>query len=224
MAEIGSAVWSEPWEVDRRLSELGEGLSRELLRELIMRAQAAYAASTPHHPRNFASISRWGNGIASMRDLLVPFAWVAVDRSGQPLILNPAGNLAITISGADEYAGRDGDRQPRSTAKGAVTIRAVERNAMLFADWEKEARAEDEAAEIVARNTWFLLMHLDKSAHQLRAELSHPTGLDIDRRISRWSERILLSPLDIDPTISDSLVDDEGPDDGDVTIEFKRRA
>ena len=223
MANAESIVWFEPWDVNRRLAELGAGLTASVLRETVERAHAAFAACTPHHPRNFAPISRWGNGIAAIRDLLVPVGWEILDRDGQPLVVSPAGP-AITISGANENTGRNGDIQPRTSSKGTVTVEAVAKNAYLFPDMEAEARAKAQKDEAIARNTWFLLIYLDRFIGQVRSELSHPTKLDDARRIIEWSERIILSPFDIDPnpTMGNGL-SDEGPDDGDITIEIKRR-
>jgi transcription antitermination factor NusG len=223
MAAGESVVRSEPWDVDRRLTELGNGLTRALLTEVISRATAAHMACTPHHPRNFAPIARWGNGIAAMRDQLVPFAWASADRDGQPLIVNPDGELAITISGADKQTGRDGDVQPRTSAKGAVTVEAVEQNGYLFSDMEADAMEKARVEARFVKNTWFLLMHFDRVTGQVRSELSHPTKTDEERRIVGWSERILLEPFEFDPTAL-AVIGDEGPDDGDVTIEIKRRS
>lgn len=223
MTNAESTVWFEPWDVNRRLAELGEGLTPALLREAVERAHAAYAACTLHHPVNFAPISRWGNGIAAIRDLLVPVGWESLDRDGQPLVVSLAGT-AITISGADAQTGQKGDAQPRTSSKGSVTIEAVARNKYLFEDMEAEAKEKDEKDEVIARNTWFLLIHLDRSISQVRFELSHPTKLDDARRIIEWSERIILPAFDIEPVIDSGLRDDSGPENGDITIEIKRRA
>lgn len=221
MVSAEPIVWFEPWDVNRRLEELGKGLTPAKLKEAVERAHAAYAACTPHHPRNFAPISRWGNGIAALRDLLVP-EWESLERDGQPLVVSPAGT-AITISGANTHTGRKDEVQPRTNSKGIVTIEAVEKNKCLFPDMEAEARARDEMDAAIARNTWFLLIHLDRSIGQVRSELSRPTKLDNLRRIIEWSERILLSPFDIDPTVGSGLSSEDGPEDGDITIEIKRR-
>jgi hypothetical protein len=222
MGNAEPIVRFEPWDVNRRLTELGEGLTVAVLGQTVERAHAAYAACTPHHPRNFAPITRWGNGIAALRDLLVPL-WESMDRDGQPLIVSPAGT-AITISGANAHTGRKGDIQPRTSSKGTVTVEAVARNGYLFPYMEAEAEAKAKKDEAIARNTWFLLIHLDRFIGQVRSELSHPTKLDDMRRVIEWSERIILPPFDIDPTIDSSSLSDESPDDGDITIEIKRRA
>jgi hypothetical protein len=203
--------------------ELGDGLTRAVLTEVVSRATAAHMACTPHHPRNFAPITRWGNGIAAMRDLLVPLEWTSADRDGQPLVVNPAGGLAITISGADKQTGLDGDVQPRTSAKGAVTVEEVEQNGYLFSDMEADAMEKAIAAGRFVKDTWFLLMHFDRVTGQVRSELSRPAKVDEERRIVGWSERILLEPFDFDSTAM-TVVGDEGPDDGDITIEIKRRA
>jgi hypothetical protein len=217
-------IWSEPWDVDKRLAELGKGLTRPLLAEVVARATAAYMACTPFHPRNFAPISRWGNGVAAIRERLVPFAWTLADRDGQPLIVNPGETLAITISGADKQTGKNtDDLQPRTPTKGTITVDAVERNGFLFAEMEADAmqKAREEARFI--KNTWFLLLHFDRVTGQVRSELSLPSKIDDERRIVGWWERILLEPFEFDTTPLNAS-GDEGPDDGDISIEIKRRA
>jgi hypothetical protein len=218
-------IWSEPWDVDKRLAELGQGLTRSLLSEVVRRATAAFMACTPFHPRNFAPISRWGNGIAAFRELLVPYAWTSVDRDGQPLVVNPDETLAITITGADKQTGKksDDDRiQPRTSAKGQITVDAVEINGFLFADMEADAMQKARSEARFVKNTWFLLLHMDRVTGQVHSELSLPSKLDEERRIIRWFERILLEPFEVDTTPLNAA-NDEGPDDGDITIEIKRR-
>jgi hypothetical protein len=217
-------IWLEPWDVDRRLAELGKGLTRALIAEVVARATAAYMACTPFHPRNFAPISRWGNGIAAMRELLVPRDWIPADRDGQPLIVSPDEALAITISSADKQTGKDTDGiQPRTSAKGAVTVNAVEINGFLFAEMEADAMQKARSEARFVKNTWFLLMHFDRFTGQVRSELSLPSEIDDERRIVGWWERILLEPFEFDTTPLNAAGDDEGPDDGDITIEIKRR-
>src|ERR1700742_2927852 len=153
-----SVIWSEPWDVDKRLSEIGQGLTRSLLSDVVARATAAYMACTPFYPRNFAPISRWGNGIATMRELLVPYAWISADRDGQPLIVSPGGISAITISGADKQTGKISDDgiQPRTSSKGTVTVDAVETNGFLFAEMEADAMEKARSEARFVKNTWFL--------------------------------------------------------------------
>ena len=218
-----SVVRKEAWDVDARLAELGNGITRQVLKDVVFRATAAYAACTPHHPRNFAPISRWGNGTAALRDLLVPFSWTCADRNGQPLTVNPSGTLAITLSSADEHTGQDGEIQPRTSIKGSVTVEAVERNGFLFADMEADAEAKARAEAEFVKSTWFLLMYTNLVTGQVQAELSHPTQTDDERRVIKWSERLLLDPTDFDVTPLTNT-GYEGPDDGDITIEFMRRA
>lgn len=216
------SIWEEPWDVNRRLNELG--LTEDVLRQSIMRAQAAWAQCTPHHPRPFAAIVTWGEGMCALRDLLIPRGWSCADDRGLPLAVNPQGTLAITIQSGDENTGRVGQGQPRtSSGHGPATIDFVQQNAYLFPDMEAEARARFEQERQRAKNTWVLLLKRDSVLGQVRCELSHPTAMDEENRIVGWSERIILPPVEFDPT-PDIAADDGGPDDGEITIDIKRRA
>ena len=107
-------IWTEPWDVNRRLQELDKGLTQDVLREAVTRAHAAWAACTPHHPRAYAGISSWAEGMRSLRDLLIPRDWSSRDNRGQPLAVNSFGTLAITVLSGDETTGKVGQGQPRT--------------------------------------------------------------------------------------------------------------
>src|SRR5580698_10677865 len=95
-------VWTEPWDVNRRLAEIGKGLDQDVLRYAAERAQAAWAACTPHHPRCFLGIARWAEGNRGLRDKLILHSWQIDDNRGQPLVVSPDGQSAITVLSGDE--------------------------------------------------------------------------------------------------------------------------
>jgi hypothetical protein len=216
--------WFEPWDVNRRLRELSDALTTDVLIEAVTRAQAAWAACTRHHPRSFAGIASWAEGIRTLRDQLTPFNWSSEDDRGQPRAVDPEGILAITVLSGDEITGKVGQGQPRTkTGHGPATIEFVDTNAYLWPQWESEARASLERERILEKNTWVLLMYRDTKLGQVRCELSHPTGMDGENRIISWSERIILPPVEFEP-IPENVTMNEGPDDGEITIDIKRRA
>ena len=73
-------------------------------------------------------------------------------------------------------------------------------------------------------NTWMLLIHYDKGLGQVRSELSKPVAADPDGIIVGWSERIILSPFDVEPDFNALPDEGSGPDGGEIDIEIKRRA
>jgi hypothetical protein len=216
-------VWTEPWDVDRKLAALAEGLTQEILRETVRRAHAGWATCTPHHPRGYAGITRWAEGIRALRDQLVPEGWSSEDDRGQPLTVDASGSLAITVLSGDEITGKVEQGQPRTSAgHGPATVEFVDQNAFLFPQMEAEARAKQEQQLRRAKNTWVLLLHRDGKLGQVRCELSLPTAMGVEGRIVTWSERIILPPVEFEPT-PDSVMSSGGPDDGEITIDIKRR-
>lgn len=217
-------IVTEPWDVDRRLAELADGLTQEVLKEAVRRAQAAWAACTPHHPRVYAGITNWAEGIRALRDLLVPVAWTSEENRGQPFVVDPSGALAITVLSGDANTGKVGEGQPRTSAgHGPATVEFVDQNAFLWPHMEAERLEKQAKQRKLAKNTWVLLLHRDKSLGQVRCELSHATGVDPENRIISWSERIILPPVDFEPT-PENIRNAEGPDDGEITIDIQRRA
>ena len=66
--------------------------------------------------------------------------------------------------------------------------------------------------------TWFLLLH--RAGAEVRCELSLPSLLSEDGRITRWQERIMLPPIPLDSNEMD-IVAPKGPD---PDIHVKRKA
>jgi hypothetical protein len=213
------SVWKEPWDVDRRLAELGQ--TRTALRTAVERAQAAWAACTPNYPRNFPGIASWANAICALRDLGAPDGWLGVDDLGQPLCVK--GDVALTAASGDENTGRTTGPQPQTkSSKGPVMAKAIDRNAYLFPQMQQDA--DEEIARQVARakNTWVLLMYRDEVVGEVRCELSRPIRMDQDRHIDEWSERIILDPVEFEVTESGNA-EGGGEDGGEISIEIRRR-
>jgi hypothetical protein len=65
--------------------------------------------------------------------------------------------------------------------------------------------------------TWFLLLH--QAASELRGELSLPSQMSPDGRITHWQERIILTSIPLDEAVT--VAAPQGPD---VDIDVKRKA
>jgi hypothetical protein len=155
---------------------------------------------------------------------LVLEGWKRFNDTNQPLIVRPDNALALTCTSADANTGREGLYDPKTnSSKGPRTLEKVALNGWLF-----ESMAADEAAKVDAinkqrMNTWMLLLHYDKVAEQVRSELSRPVAADPDGVISGWSERIILTPFDVEPTYTALSEEGDGPNDGEIAIEIRRR-
>lgn len=221
--QLERRVFKDVPEVDARLAELG--LEQELLLQAAQRGLAAFAACTPHHPRNYPALASWAETFRGLSDLLVvhPYRWTKLDDNGQPQVHSLSGLIAITVAGGDSNTGRIGDAEPKTSAsKGDTTSRAMLMNAFLFPDMEADARAKLE--KMNRRQTWFLLIHRDLVAGEMRCELSMPISMSEDRRIDGWAERILLRPTSFDAALLQGIPDEPTPLTDEVKIELKRRA
>lgn len=213
-------VWTEPWDVNRRLTELG--LTRAALRTAVERGQAAWAACTANHPRNFPGIAGWAEAVCALGDELAPNGWQRIEDNGQPLVVK--GDVALTAASGDENTGRNAESQPRTRAsKGPVTVEAIHRNAYLFPQMQEDADKKNALIQARAQNTWVLLMHRDEVAGEVRCELSRPIRMDQERHIVEWSERIILDPVDFEGLETGKVEDEGGGDGGDISIEIRRR-
>lgn len=217
-------VLTEPWEVNRRLAELG--LPENALQEAAKSGLAAWAACTPNHPTMYPGIVAWGETTRVLRDHLVLLGWNAINESGQALVVNASGTIAVMVAGGDENTGIHSLNDPRTkSAKGPKTIEAIQRNQWLFPEMEEEDRHSHEARG--KRQTWVLLLARDMQAGELRAELSIPMHMTDDCRISEWSERVILGPIPFGG-IDQSLTRGGAPSDPgktpEIVVEIKRRA
>lgn len=221
MTEAAKRVFTDPWEVNRRLAELG--VTAEILMKSVESSQAARNACTENDPPNFAGIAGWAAAVRSMREDLGLEGWTRLDDTGQPLIVRRDGRLALTCTSADENTGRASDPKTKS-CKGPRTLEKVETNNWLFTEIAEAEAARIDSINRRRLNTWMLLIHYDKVLGQVRSELSRPVEADPEGHIVGWSERIILPPFDVEP-IYEALPDDgSNSDGGDIEIDIKRRA
>ncbi len=122
MAVVETKVSREPWDVDRRLAELG--LNREKL--LLVRdvAISESANATPFHAANAAGTFAYHNGTWALRDQFVGDDWYVDRADGIEAIKSDATGIRIAYSNVDQAADDDHMPQPR-TKKGAGAERAA---------------------------------------------------------------------------------------------------
>jgi len=216
-------VLTEPWDVNKRLAEIG--VTSEILIKAVEASQAARAACTENDAPNFPGIAAWNGAVRSIREDLVLEEWRRLNDTGQPLIVRPDNALAITCTSADENTGKEGEFDPKTNScKGPRTLEKIELNGWLFLELEQDAAAKVEAINKQRMNTWMLLIHYDKGLGQVRSELSKPVAADPDGIIVGWSERIILPSFDVEPEFSALPDEGSGPDGGEIDIDIKRRA
>jgi hypothetical protein len=124
--------------------------------------------------------------------------------------------MAIAVVRGDIGTG-DPDVVPSTQhPRGKVTIERVAQNGFLpFYDVPPFA-APDPGETVVA--TWLLLHH--RKGGELFCEMSFPTEINASGYVESWGERIILTPIQLDP--ARMPVSDEPAVNPDVTV--RRRA
>ena len=105
--------------------------------------------------------------------------------------------------------------QATSTPKGPMTVGCVRENRqLLLFNTEETARA----SEPEKRETWILLIH--PQSKMTRCELSLPAAIDEHGYIFRWTERLILKPVEIDEEFRENYDFEEGAE---FDVEVSRR-
>src|SRR4051794_36717405 len=93
---LAAKVYSAPWDVNRRLSELG--LEEEVMRRPVQRGLAAWASCTLNHPPISAGSWAWAETVCGIREELVPGGWERSNESNLPLTINPDRTVALCVN------------------------------------------------------------------------------------------------------------------------------
>jgi hypothetical protein len=215
-----TVVRADRIEVHDRVAELG--LTVEEFHDVLNRAEAERRTCTGFDPPGLPGSVFWGRVVRFLREAYVPKGWKARNVDQLPLLISPDRGLAVTASSGDWATGLSSLYTPKTRhPKGAATGRRVEANQFtipgLPADLTEDADEDDSLV------TWVLLYFHERGDEQttLRCELSLPLEIGARGKIDRWSERIILPPLDFPEDVIGlgGVQDDEGPGAIDVPIE-----
>ena len=205
---MSTIVCIHPLEVAERLG----GLSLDIgtIRQAVTFGQSYVAESTAHDPPSSVGIIAWGKTVRALRDSLVPQGWSAENRQNYALTVHPDGAWVIAVAAGNEQTGLSRGFPETRAPKGPLTSIAVSANNRQL------SFAEVDEAWDPTRQTWLLLYYFDEDRDQVRIELSLPVGMNADRYVNKWRERIIL-PIE-EPDIQVAEDDD---DDFDVPVEIK---
>jgi hypothetical protein len=157
------------------------------------------------------------DAVAALREGLLPLGWTRSDEKNYALVVHPDGSMAINIASGDAGTGIPtasvSNRAPKgvSTAD-AISVNQVQLELDLPVPDMPHVRGDEGPL------TWFLLLH--RSNEEVRCELSLPSQLSSDGRITRWQERIMLPSIPLD-SADVEVVTPQGPD---LDIDVKRKA
>jgi hypothetical protein len=212
-------VFVEAHDVDHRLAQLG--LEEERLAEVVFRGYVAFASCTPNDPPIFPGFYAWAAMVRGLREYLLP-EWDRSDKNNYPLVINREKSVAIAVATGDEATGLQGVVDPTTKSpKGPSMVDAIETNQSqlsLALGFHDASSAPNTTTEEEHRKTWILLAH--RAQGEVRCELSLPTAMGLDGRVTGWRERIILQaiPTDLDPI--SILPSAELPD---ISVDVKRR-
>ena len=205
----------DPNEVHARLAVLG--LNEGALLHTAQRWHLSWSSFTPNHPPIGVGISAWTEAVAALREQLAPRGWSRSDEKNYALVIHPDGGMAINVATGDIGTGQVHANPSNKAPKGVSTADAISVNQQqleldLPVPDMPHVRGEDGPL------TWFLLLH--RTANEIRCELSLPSAMSADGRITCWQERIIISTIPLDG----AEIEVEAPQGPDLDIDVKRRA
>lgn len=193
------------------------GLTVEPLVHAARRWYLSWANFTANHPPFAIGIAAWMEAVAALREGLLPVGWMRSDEKNYALVVHPDGSMAINIASGDAGTGIPTASVSNKAPKGISTADAISVNQVqLELDLPVPDMPHVRGDE--GPLTWFLLLH--RSNDEVRCELSLPSQLSVDGRITRWQERIMLPSIPLDGADIE-VVAPQGPD---LDIDVKRKA
>src|SRR5262245_61681670 len=153
---------------------------------------------TPNHPPVGIGISAWTEAVAALRDQLLPLGWTRSDERNYALVFDPEGSMAINVATGDAGTGRIDAVPSNKAPKGVSTADAISVNQQQL-ELDLPVPSMPHIYGEDGPMTWFLLLH--RSDKEIRSELSLPSAMSPDGRITRWQERIILSMIPLDTEI-----------------------
>jgi hypothetical protein len=212
---LSAIIRFDPDDVHARLAVLG--LNEEALLHTAQRWHLSWSSFTPNHPPIGIGISAWTEAVAALREQLLPQGWMRSDEKNYALVVHPDGKTAINVATGDLGTGQVHAVPSNKAPKGVSTADAISVNQQqleldLPVPDMPHVRGEDGPL------TWFLLLH--RAENEIRGELSLPSAMSADGRITRWQERIIISAIPLD----DSEIEVQTPQGPDLEIDVKRKA
>ena len=200
---MNTLVCNVPEEVDAELERMG--LSRQLIHDALKYAQPYVAECTEHDVRPAAGFNRYNKTLRHLRDRLVPQGWVSINDM-LPSVDHPGRKISLTVGRGDEATGNPDPYAKPSTKypRGMASMFAIANNGNLMFDLEffreqrelatklRELKKSRAAKEL---DTWWLLVH--PVGDSVMCELSLPTGVGKNRKISDWKRRIIIGTIDL---------------------------
>lgn len=164
--KIQTQVWREPWDVSRRLGEMG--LTLESLLNVVRAVLASGADATPFHASNAGGTFRYQTGVWALRENHVGEIWSVDRENGIEAIKNDGLKIKIAFSNVDVACDDEHDPKPRSK-KGRGAEIACSGNLLPMHLPKFATRQDDEWA------TFYLMVDENGAAELSRPIISSET-------------------------------------------------
>lgn len=212
---VTRAVYVESDDVAARLAAMG--LTEGPLLHAAQRWYLSWVSFTANHPPFAIGIAAWMEAVAALREGLLPLGWTRSDEKNYALVIHPDGSMAINVASGDTGTGIPTAAVSNRAPKGVSTADAISVN-QLQLELDLPVPDMPHVRGDEGPLTWFLLLH--RSDAEVRCELSLPSQISADGRITRWQERIMLPTVPLD----DATVEVVTPQGPDLDIDVKRKA
>lgn len=212
-------IHAAPAAASSRLNELG--VSQDILRQALEYGLQYAFSVTLHDPTGEEGSLMWIKTVRGLRDGLVPQGWKPDSAKNYQTTIHPSGTHAIAVAGGNANTGI-GDKHPTTKRdRGQATRDAVDANSQLdMADLEETFPRSLRPLTVPRLHTWLLLHYIDRTAQEVRSELSLPLEMTDDGFVSSWQERVILSSVPFSP----DAVPTDDTDEPDIDIDIKRKA
>lgn len=192
-----AAIVSDPTLVEARLQELHQNLTTTLFKDAIRGGMEARNEVTRASAPTAAGVQQWLKTVEDLRTLLAALGWDIHEQQNCPFISSPDRAISIVVMTGNSETGKDGFEDPTNQAeKGTVAESFIHHNRQLELfnrDSIRLARKKQAETQV-----WALLYHYDKAMHEVRFELSLPTGFN-NRKITDWGLRLILGSISNNP-------------------------
>jgi hypothetical protein len=209
------SVYTEPNDIKARLASMG--LTEEPLLHAARRWYLSWISFTSNHPAFGIGIAAWMEAVAALREGLVPIGWARSDEKNYALVIRPDGAIAINVATGDGGTGVPTANVSNKAPKGVSTADAISVNQVQL-ELDLPVPDTPHVRGDEGPLTWFLLLH--RAGAEVRCELSLPSQISPDGRITRWQERIMLPSIPLDDPEVGIVV----PEGSDLDIDVKRKA
>lgn len=175
-----------------RLAELG--VDPKHLETALIAGDAAARQADSFAPVTASGTYRWMSTVQVLRSSLAADGWAVTNVRNSARSVSPAGDTAIVAvrgnvdTGVVEGSPRTANPRGKATAM-AVHINGGQELALPL------LMADAGSAEDTEVRTWFLLYYPTDDG-QVRAELSLPVEISEKGMVERWTERLVLAPVD----------------------------